>query len=163
MERGGCSLISSLEEKRNKKLLQLTSCPLTPPSSSLPTSHAPAHSSSVMRTHKFPHNLQVVKSSARKPTPYRKPKDRPKTSAGTRLSSLRRGLNRPPAREIGSELKEIKETLRSLVSQVYSYVQSGVCSQNASLLIDHGNSVVSVGVSGGLLIDDEIGGIRIGI
>ena len=98
-----------------------------------------------------------MKSSARKLTPYRKPKDRPKTSAGTRLSSPRRSLNRPPAREIVSELKEIKETLRSLVSQVYSYVNSGVCSQNASLLINQGNSVVSLGVSGGLLIDDEIG------
>ena len=167
MERGECTLASSLEEKRNKKLLQLTSCSLitTPPpssllTSSLLTSHAPAHSSPLTGTRRFPRDLRIMKSSARKTTPYKKPKNRPKVnaSAGTGWSSPRRVLNKPPAGELGSELKEIKDTLRSLVSRVYNFVESGVCGENASLLVNHGHSVVSGGVLDGLLIGDEMGG-----
>ena len=43
MERGESTLISSLKEKRNKKLLQLTSCSHTPSSLPLPTPHTPSH------------------------------------------------------------------------------------------------------------------------
>ena len=43
MERGESTLISSLKEKRNKKLLQFTSCSHTPPSLPLPTPHTSSH------------------------------------------------------------------------------------------------------------------------
>ena len=50
---------------------------------------------------------------------------------GTRSSSPCRGLSHSShfSPHFDSELKEIKATLRSLVSQVYNYVESGVCSQ----------------------------------
>ena len=138
LERGKNSLTNSLEEKRRKKLLQLTPNSSTP---SFSCTHSQSRTQTPSCTHPQSRTLPLprtpqVESTERLRTPYQRQRerpwsDRPRWNSGTRRptpfpllpnphANLTQLSHVPPTGDgnpFGAQLQDIRDTLKSLVSR----------------------------------------------